>query len=481
MDGLAPAHLGVKIAPGVLLREAGRTVIGGHPLRILRLADAGGARVRAWASGAPVGDGRAVRRLARRLLDSGILITFPGSRTIAPDQVEAVVPVHGQPPAFARCLSALAVDGIATTVVDDGSDDPAAIAAVARDHRARLVRLPTKRGAAAARNVGFSASLAPFVAFVDADVVVTPGWLSRLLPHFDDPSVAIVAPRVLSLVESRGGGLAGYESRHSTLDMGPTAGVVGSGRLVPYVPSAAMLIRRHAFGEGFNENLPIGEDVDLCLRTSAAGWRVVYDPETCVRHDHRVRWQTFLRRRWEYGGSIGPLARSHPDALPALRANPVTAAAVGLLALGAPAPAGMLLGIRAVGLHRRIGSRRLATELALRDLSATVHAAARAARCAWAPVLLVAGVRSGRVRRVLAAAVALRAADTGLTAGDLPIALTDDLVASVATLASCIQHSTFRPLAVALGPQVSRRHADPGRQGPVTSAPIIKEAVGGSI
>ena len=187
---------------------------------------------------------------------------------------------------------------------------------------ARLVRLDVNRGPGAARNAGLQATSRPFVAFVDSDVSVTAGALERLLGHFADPLVAIAAPRVLPAAPDQPGWVAGYENGHSALDLGATAGNAGPGRRVPYVISAALIARRDAIGLGFAEELKSGEDVDLGWRVAAAGWRVVYDPSAHVRHEHRVRLMSLLRKRWTYGRSIGPLAQRHPGSLAPLRAKP---------------------------------------------------------------------------------------------------------------------------------------------------------------
>ena len=61
----------------------------------------------------------------------------------------------------------------------------------------RLVARAVNGGPGAARNSGLEVVDTPLVAFVDAEVEVASDWLDRLLPHFDDPAVAAVAPRVL--------------------------------------------------------------------------------------------------------------------------------------------------------------------------------------------------------------------------------------------------------------------------------------------
>ena len=38
----------------------------------------------------------------------------------------------------------------------------------------------------------------PLVAFLDSDTCPRQGWLDALLPHFQDPRVALVAPRIVA-------------------------------------------------------------------------------------------------------------------------------------------------------------------------------------------------------------------------------------------------------------------------------------------
>ena len=49
-----------------------------------------------------------------------------------------------------------------------------------------VVRLDRNTGPGEARNAGLAAVSTPFVAFVDTDVTVSPGWLTSLLGHFAD-------------------------------------------------------------------------------------------------------------------------------------------------------------------------------------------------------------------------------------------------------------------------------------------------------
>src|SRR5262249_17957024 len=152
-------------------------------------------------------------------------------------------------------------------------------------------------GAGAARNTGLAAVRTPLVAFVDSDCVPGPGWLSPLLRHFADPAVGAVAPRIRAH-EQGSGWLARDEAAASAPAVGPAGGsgemgpgesIVGPGARVPYVPGAALLVRRAAAGRGFAEDMPVGEDVDFVWRLSAAGWHIRYEPRAAVGHQHRVR------------------------------------------------------------------------------------------------------------------------------------------------------------------------------------------------
>ena len=85
---------------------------------------------------------------------------------------------------------------------------------------------------------------------------------------------------------------------------------------IPYVPSAALLVRRGAVhDELFDPRLRGGEDVDLVWRLAVAGWDVRYEPSSTVRHDGPGRVGSWLGRRAFYGttaGTSGPAAPGLP-------------------------------------------------------------------------------------------------------------------------------------------------------------------------
>lgn len=290
-----------RISPRLLVRM-------GSPLRVLRLSQRGEAAFDEMLAGhwSPAMD-----LLASRLADAEVAFPRPPRATGANRAVSVVVPVRDRPADLDRCLTAIGGDA-AVTVVDDGSRDPEATAAVCARHGAALVRLPASRGPAAARNAGLAVTDTQFVALLDSDCVPASGWLDRLTGHFADPRIAAVAPRIRPLAPSRAGSLTRYLAARTPLDMGAAEGLVGHGRRVPYVPSAALVVRRASLGAGFDERLRHGEDVDLVWRLADAGGLVRYVPDVVVRHREPTTFRGALGRRHRYGTSVGPLATRHP-------------------------------------------------------------------------------------------------------------------------------------------------------------------------
>ncbi|MGH3211471.1 MAG: glycosyltransferase, partial [Trebonia sp.] len=226
---LAPPGVRLASDSGTRLVAGGSVLVGGSPVRVLRLTPAGARQVASWFAGAPVPSAASARKLARRLLDAGIahpdLAARGGAdgglgaveagsasgpagaqqaagaqpaagvaRWPSPDGVTVVIPVRDRHAELARCLSGLR-DLPHVIVVDDASADPVAIKRIAEEHGAVVIRRPVNGGPGAARNTGLGAAGTDIVAFLDSDCVPRPGWLEGLLPHFSDPAVGAVAPR----------------------------------------------------------------------------------------------------------------------------------------------------------------------------------------------------------------------------------------------------------------------------------------------
>ncbi len=197
--------------------------------------------------------------------------------------MSVIVPARNASATLARCLDALlaqTTDDIEAIVIDDHStDDTAAIAA---RYPVELLALPQHAGVSAARNRGAEASHGAIMLFLDADVVLAPGGISRVLAAMARPEVdALIGsydgdPDDPSIV-SRFKNLAHHHfHQHSRAEATSFWGACGA-------------VRRDCFfaaGE-FDEKrfkLPSIEDVELGYRMIDRGVRIVLDPELQVKH-----------------------------------------------------------------------------------------------------------------------------------------------------------------------------------------------------
>lgn len=445
-----PADLTLNVTGRLL---PGGRILGGSPRVLLRVDERGLGEL---AGGAPARNHPA---LARRLLRAGLASPRPVVPPWGLADVTAIVPVKDDQARLPQALASLV--GVAEViVVDDGSSD--ASGEVARAAGARVLRHDQSQGPAAARNAGLAAASTPLVVMVDADTTAEPGWIEALLGALADPEVLLVAPRVLGL-DRRGGPLVErYERVQSALDQGPQSGLVGPGRDRGFVPAAALLARRQellALG-GFDIALRTGEDVDLCARASDAGWLVRYDASVVLRHDHRTGWRSFVKRRFEYGGSGAQLWLRHPDLNPAtspggwLAALLVVAAAPRRWALLAAAGVAGAAAARATALLLTEGvPARVAAETAVRsELGSARRFVGAATRYTGLPVTAALAVRSRRARLLLAAgSVAMHVRDHRALRpemGPLPfvaLRLVEEASLGAGLWRACLRARSFRP------------------------------------
>jgi hypothetical protein len=181
--------------------------------------------------------------------------------------IDVVVPTVGRP-SVAVLLGSLCreLPGTSTVVVVD--DRPAGASPplpVPDDPRVRVV-VGGGRGPAAARNTGWRATSAPWVAFVDDDVDLPLGWVRGL-----EEDVARAADRVAAVQGRIEVPLPA--GRRPTDWERNVAGLAGARWI-----TADMAVRREALEAvgGFDERFPRAyrEDTDLALRLLDAGWEL---------------------------------------------------------------------------------------------------------------------------------------------------------------------------------------------------------------
>jgi glycosyltransferase involved in cell wall biosynthesis len=174
-------------------------------------------------------------------------------------------------------------------IVDRGSDDETrAIGAYV--HGAKVFRLDGDIDWSRAADAGRQLAAAPLVLFLSNEAQIAPGSVDRALARLTaDPSAGAVGGMILqpSGVIAQAGGILWnngntHDYQRGATPLQPEANFV---RPVDFCAPAFLLARANVLTEldGFDHDCAAGyETVDLCLRMTAAGFRVVYDPSVML-------------------------------------------------------------------------------------------------------------------------------------------------------------------------------------------------------
>jgi glycosyltransferase involved in cell wall biosynthesis len=152
-------------------------------------------------------------------------------------------------------------------VVDDGSsDDPGAV--VGRFEQVRLIRQPNS-GLAASRNTGWRATDCAYVVFLDADDRLTRRALKSGLECLERNPDAWMAYGAHRHVSESGEPISPVLFR--SLGSAPLVNLLRGGNLIAM--HGAVIYRREALAAlgGFDQALPVCEDLDLYLRVAEHG------------------------------------------------------------------------------------------------------------------------------------------------------------------------------------------------------------------
>jgi mycofactocin system glycosyltransferase len=379
-----------------------RVVIAGSPLKVFRITNAGEKIIDALEGGAQLPDGH--EPLTSRLEAAGAI--HPVCDGLIDDgDIEVVIPAYITDETQAQHIQLLVdvLQPLRITVVDDGSPLPVACTG------ATVIRHDTNRGPAGARNTGAALVKAKYIAFIDADCVVSSEDVRAVATHFESPRVGLVAPRVAAIEDDSV--ISQYESVASPLDMGNQPAQVQPMSRVSYVPSAVLVVRTETFVElgGFDTAHRYGEDVDFVWRAIDNGWQCRYDPYIVCLHRNRNSWYELTNQRMSYGEAAATLYIAHPTRLAPLRADATTAASVLTTVIGTPLSALSTSAISASLLWRELHRAGIPAKNIVRIAADrwmhTAYMTTQAITRVWWPIILIIALFSRRARRLLAFAV----------------------------------------------------------------------------
>jgi glycosyltransferase involved in cell wall biosynthesis len=226
------------------------------------------------------------------------LWAFCGLRTANMDGnpfVSVIIPVHNAGQHLEQCLRTISTASYTfyeVIVVDDGSKDDSA--EIARKNGAKVLKLSSQLGPAAARNYGSREAKGDILFFVDSDVLIAQETIARVAANIDqNPEIAAVfgsyddSPTAKNFISQYKNLQHHFVHQHSSRDAVTFWAGCGA-------------IRRKVFHElgGFDQNrYPKSsiEDIELGYRMKRAGHRILLDKDLQVKHLKQWKFGSLLR------------------------------------------------------------------------------------------------------------------------------------------------------------------------------------------
>ncbi len=226
-------------------------------------------------------------------------------------RISVIVPVYNGEDTIRECVESIFAlscprEDLELLLIDnDSSDCTAAILDCFRD-RATILH-EKKRGPAAARNRGLMHATGEIIAFTDADCVVQPDWLNRLIEPLSDSAVGIAGGTILARrpcnpVEEFGERI--HDHRLAIECESP-----------PYAITMSWASRKAVIDEVglFDEDLLRCEDCDLAYRIVAAGYRIVFAPDAIAYHRNETTFAGLMAEGYAHGYHSIPLLKKHEE------------------------------------------------------------------------------------------------------------------------------------------------------------------------
>lgn len=207
--------------------------------------------------------------------------------------ISFVIPVKNDAKRLQSCLESIALQNVSginkeIIVLDNGSIDNSLEVA---SGMGAIVKSAPELSVAQLRNMGAFSSKGEFIAFVDADHVLSANWLADGLDAINEPGCGIAG--ALCISPSSTWVQRAYDRFRRRPDVKMEVEWLGSGN---------MLIQKGLFLKlnGFDESLETCEDVDLCQRARKNGWRIIADPNIVSVHfgDPATLKSLFLGELW---------------------------------------------------------------------------------------------------------------------------------------------------------------------------------------
>ncbi|MFH1598271.1 MAG: glycosyltransferase [Patescibacteria group bacterium] len=210
--------------------------------------------------------------------------------------ISIIIPAYNAGKIIDRCLRAL-IDQLKEKsdweiiVVDDGSTD---------NTKDQIRKFPEveylhqeNKGSAAARNLGIRESKGEIILFIDADCEPTATWVEEMIKPFSDSAVMAVKGAYLTNQKSLVARLTQieFEERYAKMKKADS---------IDFVDTYSAAFRKQALQQTgiFDEELKMSMDAELAFRVDKAGFKIVFNPQAKVYHQHPSNWKVYWKKKF---------------------------------------------------------------------------------------------------------------------------------------------------------------------------------------
>ncbi len=225
-------------------------------------------------------------------------------------EVSVLVCTRDRPDQLIRCLKSLLdldFHSFEIIVVDNGSKN-FSIPDLSFSRPTRFFSQPVP-GLSYARNLAVRQARGEFVAFLDDDAVVAPGWLKFSIRRFEDPLVHCVTGRVIPLqLETKwqrkilqSGWFPDSEDPQQFDQTNFNAITTTAGNGCNFLVRKSFFAN-HEFSKIFGAGTPVGgkEDHYLFYEVIRSGFRIFYEPTAVVYHEYPATEVQYRKKVLQY-------------------------------------------------------------------------------------------------------------------------------------------------------------------------------------
>ncbi len=198
--------------------------------------------------------------------------------------VSVVISAYNASSTIEKCMESILnqdYHNMEVVVVDDGSIDDT-LKKVSK-YKANIIAKPSRCGVAHSRNLGAKNSNSEVLIFVDSDIVITPGAISRIIKTFNEkPDILAIGARYSENTKD-----FNFASDFKNMDLSYRCHLCAD--YVKYLGSFFMAIKKETFlkAKGFAEDFsksPTAEDIEFGYRVTKGKKAMFIDKAILVDH-----------------------------------------------------------------------------------------------------------------------------------------------------------------------------------------------------